>query len=237
MLGEEGGAIAAEVILDLVARPTLNTLARVHTWVTGSEVLILGPARAGKSSFSEYIQYGLLEPEQETATTILPHQTASFRLAIGKNSSLEMKVKRAVDVAGEIGPIEHARLAEERRPQAIVVVLDASAPLKGKAKNATAPWLTEFCKHLKQRVSENRKMKKRLRSLVFVANKCDKLANGSVEQRLAVYKQVIRAHMADEAFGPLRESEFVLPCILVRNPRGTELADAVVSRIARSLSK
>jgi hypothetical protein len=115
------GAIAAKLIVDLVGRPAMSGLARLYTRITGNEILILGPARAGKTSFSEYLQYGLLEPEQETATTITPHKSASFRIKIGKQSALEMKVKRAVHVAGEIGPTEHARLPEERRPQAIVV--------------------------------------------------------------------------------------------------------------------
>jgi hypothetical protein len=230
------GAIAAEVILDLVARPAINGIARVHTWVTGNEILILGPARAGKSSFSEYLQYGLLEPEQETATTILPHKSASFRLKVGKGSSFEMKVKRAVDVAGEIGPIEHARLVEDRKPHAVVVVLDLDAPIGGRARNATSPWVTKFCRHLKQRLAETPKMKKRLRSIVFIANKRDKVDETTATQRMAIYKEIIRKHLG-EAFGPLSESGFVLPCILVRNPRGTELADAVVSRIARSLLK
>jgi len=230
------GAIAAEVILDLVARPAMNGLARVHTWFTGKEVLILGPARAGKSSFSEYLQYGLLEPEQDTPTTITPHKSASFRLKIGRGSSLEMKVKRAVDVAGEIGPIEHARLAEERKPEAIVVLLDIDAPVAGRSKNATSPWLVAFCKHLKQRLVEEPKMKKRLKALLFVANKRDKVSDATAEVRIAAFKDIIHKHLG-EAFGPLSESEFVLPCILIRHPRATEFADAVVSRLARSLSK
>lgn len=229
-------AIAAEIVVDLVARPAMSGLARLHTWVAGDEVLILGPQRAGKSSFSEYLQYGILEPEQETATTISNHSTASFRLKIGRSSSLEMKVRRAVDVAGEIGPIEHARLCQERRPDAIVVLLDLAAPIGGKSKSATGPWLTSFCKHLKQRLSQSAKMRKKLRALIFVANKHDKVEKIKADGRMVTYRSII-ARQLGEAFGPVADSVSVLPCVLVQSSVGTSMADAVISRLARSLAQ
>jgi len=234
-MAAESAAIAAEIVVDLVARPAMSGLARLHTWITGNELLILGPARAGKSSFSEYLQYGILEPEQETATTITAHKSASFRLKIGKSSSLEMKVKRAVDVAGEIGAQEHARLAEERAPDAIVVLLDLSAPLTGKAKSATGPWLTSFCSHLKQRLSENPKVRKKLKTLIFVANKYDKTQQAQGDKLIAAYRKIIKKYFQD-AFGPLAESVFILPCVLVQNSKGATMADAVISRLAKSLA-
>jgi len=228
-------AIAAEIIIDLVARPAMSGLARLHTWIAGNEVLILGPPRAGKSSFSEYMQYGILEPEQDTAKTIQLHRTASFRLKIGKSSSLEMKVKRAVDVAGEIGPIEHARLAEERKPDAIVVLLDLSAPFNGSSKDATAPWLVSFCKHLKQRFTQTPRMRKKLKVLIFVGNKRDKLDEPDAKRRVAQLQRIVNKHLR-EAFGPLADSLSIFPCVLVQNAKGSVLADAVISRLARSLS-
>ena len=230
------GAIAAEIIVDLVARPALSGFARLYTRIAGNEVLILGPQRAGKTSFSEYLQYGILEPEQETATTITPHTSASFRVKIGKAKSLEMKVKRAVDVAGEIGPMEHARLAQDRKPQAIVVLLDLSAPQSGQAKNATFPWLTSFCKHLRQRMTDEPKMRKKLKVLVFVANKYDKFTATEANKRIKSFRTIISKQLG-EAFGPVSESVAILPCVLVQSQHGTAKADAVISRIAKSLAK
>jgi hypothetical protein len=92
----------------------MNGLARVHTWLTGNEVLVVGPARTGKTSFVDYLRYGVLEPERETEKTIGTQKSASFRMKIGRDSSLELKVKRAVDVAGQIGPIEHASVVSAK---------------------------------------------------------------------------------------------------------------------------
>jgi len=162
----DGGAIGLKLALDMVQRPAMTGLARVHTWLTGNEVLILGPARAGKTSFVDYLRYGVMEPEQETEKTLGVEKTASFRVRIGRDASLELKLKRAVDVAGQIGPIEHARLVEEKKPHAIIIMLDLSAPMSGISDRASGPWLIEFCKHFEERYRDDKRLKEDARFLV-----------------------------------------------------------------------
>jgi hypothetical protein len=226
----DGGAIGLKIAIDLVKRPAMSGLARVHSWLTGHEVLVVGPARAGKTSFVEYLQYGVLEPEQETAKTLDLRKSATFRLKIGRNSSLELKVRRAVDVAGQVGPMEHAKIVEERRPHAVVVLLDLSAPV-----THSAAWLTDFCKHLDERLRTNMGAKKRLKVIVFVANKQDTLSPDAAVRRIERFKQIIKKQMAF-AFPTRVDSIPVMPCILVQKDNAVAMADAITIRLAKALA-
>jgi GTPase SAR1 family protein len=232
----DGGAIGLKVAIDLVKRPAMTGLARVHTWLTGNEVLILGPARAGKTSFVEYLRYGVLEPEQETATTIETKKSATFRVKVGRDQSLELKVKRAVDVAGQVGPIEHARLAEERKPHALVVMLDLSAPLTGVSERASGPWLIEFCKHLDERLRDNATMKKRLKTIIFVANKADTQKPDALTRRIDGFRQILKKHLGMSLTTKV-DAIPILPCTLVQTENGTGTADAVIVRLAKALAE
>ena len=226
----DGGAIGLKVAIDLVKRPAMSGVARVHTWLTGHEVLVLGPARAGKTSFVDYLQYGVLEPEQETAKTLDLRKSATFRLKIGRDSSLELKVRRAVDVAGQVGPMEHAKIVEERKPHAVVVLLDLSAPV-----THSATWLTDFCKHLDERLRSNPGAKKRLKTIVFVANKQDALTPDAAVKRIERFRQIVKKHLV-LAFSTKVDSIPIMPCILVQKDNAIGLADAITLRLAKALA-
>jgi hypothetical protein len=232
----DGGAIGLKIAIDLVKRPAMNGLARVHTWMTGHEVLVLGPARAGKTSFVDYLRYGVLEPAQETEKTLDIESTTTFRVKVGRDSSLELKVKRAVDVAGQVGPIEHARIAERRRPHALVVMLDLSAPVTGASERASGPWLIEFCKHLDERIRSNAKMKKRLKTIIFVANKHDTQSPEAAARRIDSLRKIIRKHL-EMSFTTTVDSIPMLPCTLIQTDDTPVLADAVIIRLAKALSE
>lgn len=65
-------AIGLKMAVGLVERPATKGVVKLYTWLTGCEVLIIGPARAGKSSFAGYLQHGLLEKELPTPKTVDP---------------------------------------------------------------------------------------------------------------------------------------------------------------------
>jgi GTPase SAR1 family protein len=232
----DGGAIGLKVAIDLVKRPAMSGLARVHTWLTGHEVLVLGPARAGKTSFVDYLRYGVLEPAQQTEKTLNIEKTTTFTVKIGRDASLELKVKRAVDVAGQVGPIEHARIAERRRPHAVVVLLDLSAPVTGKSDRASGPWLIEFCKHLDERIRTNAKMRKRLKTIIFVANKYDSQSTEAAGKRIEAFRRIVRKHLG-MSFSTRVDSIPIMPCTLVLTENTTSLADSVIIRLAKALSE
>ena len=208
----------------------------MHTWLTGHEVLILGPARAGKTSFVDYLRYGVLEPEQETEKTLDVETTATFRVKIGRDASLELRVKRAVDVAGQVGPIEHARIAEKRRPHALIVLLDLSAPITGTSDRASGPWLIEFCKYLDEGLRMNTAMRKRLRTIIFVANKRDTQTGDSATKRIEGFRKIIKRHLSTSLATKV-DSIPIMPCSLIQCDDAVSFADAVIVRLAKALSE
>jgi hypothetical protein len=228
-------AILMKLGIDLVARPTQNGLARLTTWATGHEVLVVGPARAGKTSFVEYLQYGILEKEQETATTVDPHKSASFRVKIGRAEALELRVRRTVDLPGEYGAMSHAQATQKRRPKAVVVVLNLSAPVSGASKHATGPWLITYCKHLASKLRRDEKLRKKLRCIMFVANQHDKIKEDAAAKKIEALRGIVERHLGD-SFDPGTSFLHVMPCVLVANPSNSELADAVVIRLAKALA-
>jgi GTPase SAR1 family protein len=228
-------AILMKLGIDLVARPAQRGLARLTTWAAGHEVLVLGPARAGKTSFAEYLQYGILEKEQETATTVNTHQSASFRVKIGRSDALELKVRRTVDLPGEYGAMKHAQTVEERKPRAVLVILNLSAPLMGASKHATGPWLVTFSKYLASKLRTDEKLRKKLKCILFVANQRDKIEETLAAKKIAAIRRIVEKHLGD-SFEPGATAIQIMPCILVENPNFTALADAVIVRLAKALA-
>ncbi|MBN8733939.1 MAG: hypothetical protein J0L64_25610 [Acidobacteria bacterium] len=229
-------AVALKVAVEILKRPATKGLAWVYTSLTGKTVLILGPARAGKTSFSDYLRLGLMEPEQPTEKTVETHRTSAFRVQIGRDQSLELHVKSAVDEPGQLGPMEHAKLAELRKPHAIVVILDLSAPFTGQSDRATAKWLTEFCKHLAERIQNNTAFRRKLKGLIFVANKSDTQDDATVQKRISDVRRIVTKNL-NGVYATTVDAIPIMPCILVQHEDAQRLADAVIIRLAKLLSE
>jgi putative ribosome biogenesis GTPase RsgA len=67
-------AIAAAAVvkagLSLLERTAPAGLGRIRSWWKGKTILVLGQARAGKSTFLDYLQHGIFEEEQDTEKTL-----------------------------------------------------------------------------------------------------------------------------------------------------------------------
>jgi GTPase SAR1 family protein len=227
-------AIGVKLGIEVLKRTAPSGLARVRTWLTGHEVLVVGPPRAGKTSFVEYLQYGILEPEQETVKTIETEKSATFSVKVGRDSSLELRVRRTVDVPGQVGPVEHALIAKKRQPSAIVVILNLATPIAG--TESAGEWLLQFCQNLDMHLAEDRAMKKRLKTLMVVANKSDKVPSQTITKRLEHFRRQLKRSF-NHAFTSKTGSLPILPCVLVETSDGSKQVDAVIVRLAKALSK
>lgn len=145
-----------------------------------------------------------------------------------------MSVRRSVDVPGQLGPMEHARIIARRRPKAVVVILDISSPPQGRSSDATAKWLTDFCRHLNAALKTSPALKKALRALIFVGNKADKVKENVASIRSQSLERIVRMHLT-EFYGPEVTAIPIMPCVLVENEAGTKHADAVIVRLAKSM--
>ena len=84
MTGAEGaGAALVEVGLWAIDRAAPRGLAFVRSWMRGRQILVVGPPRAGKTTFIDYLQYGLFEPEKHTAKTLKTSRSARFDVRMG----------------------------------------------------------------------------------------------------------------------------------------------------------
>jgi signal recognition particle receptor subunit beta len=231
----EGSAIGIELGVGLLKRVTPKGLSWARTWLKGSEILVVGQARSGKTSFVDYLRYGTLEGLQETPISYDLTKTATFNIKMGRNSALELDVRRAVDVPGQHWPYDHACIVRARKPQALIIMTDASKPLEGGSDQAAGAWLQEFCEHLADALRKSSKLAKRLRQIIVVINKTDIVDQSEAAQRMREFRRTLVAVLGP-VLGTTAKSIPILPCILVETPKGSSLVDALIRKLARSLS-
>jgi len=232
MTGSELYAPAAEELIRLIPKG----FGLVKRWWVGKEVLIIGQPRAGKTTFREYLQYALFDDEKPTDETAEIESTKQIDIGIGQRGNLKLNVKRAIDTPGQVGAVEHANLAFQENPHGLIIVLDLTAPLDGEPDRASATWLKRFCRRYEAKWRVDRNRKNRLKAIVVIMSKADKLASGTIDERRKIYKEILDTELKD-ARGKMLDGVAVLPCSMVTNPHGTRLMDNVVAYLAAAFSR
>jgi hypothetical protein len=132
--------IALKVGIEVLSRVTPKGLAWIKSKFVGRDILIVGQARAGKTSLQRYLQYGLFT-DPDSPRTRADKVTASFTIGMGRNESLHLQVRKVVDTVGQVSAATHATLVNEYRPHVLVIVLDASSPWQGDDESySVATW-------------------------------------------------------------------------------------------------
>jgi len=236
MTGIETGATLLKVGVTMIQRAAPGGIALLKSWFKGKEIMIVGQPRAGKTTFIDYFHYGLFEGEKETDKTKEVVRSARFDIKMGRDAALEMIVKSVVDVPGQVGPIEHAKLVFERRPHAVVIFTDLTRPLRGESDRASAAWVQEFCRTLESRWRANRKRTNRVRTMVLVMNKCDNVDEKKVVSCKQAFRKILDAELR-EARGLMLDEIAIMPCALITNPDGTKMVDSVIAHLAKALAR
>jgi GTPase SAR1 family protein len=238
MTGVEAAAAGAafKAGVDLIFRAAPKGFAFVKSWWIGKEILIIGQARAGKTTFREYLQYDIFEDVKDTIETPDIEPSARFNLELGKNSSLGLIISTAVDIPGQVGAVAHANLAFERNPHALLIVLDLTTPLQGEPDRASAAWLMRFCRRYEARWRSNRRRKNRIKSVIIVMNKADKMDEQIIANKKQEYQNIINTELRD-ARGSMIQEIAIMPCSVVTNPRGKMLVDSVIRQLAISFTR
>ncbi len=214
-----------------VRRGTPKGLARLRTYATGKEILVLGPSTAGKSKFAEYLQLGRLHPEGEREMTYRLTKSPAFVLTLGADGRFVLNVRRTVDTPGQTGPIQHASLVGERKPHAIIIMLDCS-----KAISTTVNWLRLFCNRLDTVLRKGHHARRKLREIVVVLNKRDKIAANECEELTASVRQVVRRHLSVILGADRARTIPILECISIQTAEGPALIDTVLAHLAEQLA-
>ncbi|MGJ7483722.1 GTPase domain-containing protein [Variovorax sp. LT2P21] len=236
MTGAEAIPIALKVGAVAVQRMAPTGLSLIKSLFRGKEILVLGQPRAGKTTFVEYLQYGLFEDERHTHKTTDQTATPRFNVKLGRDQSLELIVKSAIDIPGQWGPVQHADVAFERNPHAIVLMLDATSPTGRKNEASASTWLTDFCKRLERNWQEEESKRSKLKLLVILMNKVDKVTNEQTETLREVLAEIAESKL-NRARAKMKEDTSVIPCCGVTNVEGTKYLDSAIAHIAKHLAK
>ncbi|UCD49481.1 MAG: hypothetical protein JSW27_18355 [Phycisphaerales bacterium] len=200
------------------------------THALGKEILVLGPSTAGKSKFTDYLRLGTLDEEGEREMTYHVRKSPAFTVGLGTDGDCVLKVRRAVDTPGQVGPLQHATLVGRRKPHAIVVVLDC-----GRSALMMTTWLHLFCDRLDTVLRKGFYARRKLSEIVVLLNKRDKIGTHQFEQLHYQVRGVLNQHLT-VALGAQRvESIPILGCISVQTEYGTELVDHAIAHLGERL--
>ena len=214
-----------------IMRISPRRISWLRTYATGKELLILGPSGAGKTTFAEYLRLGILEPEGKQEMTYAITKSPTFSVAVGSHGAVVLKVRRAVDPPGQVGPLQHATLVGRRRPHAVIVMLDAS-----KTISATIGWLRLFCDRLDTVLRKKPSAQRKLSEIVVVLNKRDKI-NKKRSDKVKRDVQKVLSNYLSVVLGTTRVRSIpVSECISVKTKRRKVSIDNVITDLAARLA-
>ena len=207
-----------------VGRAAPKGVARLRTYAKGREILVVGPSSAGKSKFAQYLRLGTLDPEGLREMTYHISKSPTFTIYVSSDGRLALNVRRAVDTPGQTGPIQHATLIGKRKPHAVVVLLDSTRSL-----SATVKWLRLFANRLDTVLRRGRYTKRKLREIVVLLNKRDKIANDAFRELSEDVREELDRYLA-VPLGKQRAAAIpIFECICIQTPQGSDLIDTVIT--------
>jgi hypothetical protein len=227
----EAQTIGMEWSVEMMRRTLVMWFSRLATYARGKEILIVGPGSAGKTKFAQYLRWGALGSEGHRDMTYGVTKSPAFVMEIGREPGLTLRVRRAVDTPGQVGPRHHALLVGRRKPHAVVVMLDCSTSL-----SATVRWLGLFCNDLDTVLRRGAYAARRLSTIVVLLNKRDKIDSGESDELRQAVRQVLRQYLSVPLGVERANAIPILDCVSVQTGRGTTLIDGVVARLTETLA-
>jgi hypothetical protein len=232
---------AAKVLIEHVV-PKITDYGRM-LW-SGRRFLILGPPRCGKTSFLNFLEYLILEPEKTTPPTVIVDKREDVVLKLGPQGNLILRVRKPRDVPGR-EPIHQMQYIKEYLPHCIVIVLDATKFAGVPDQESSLVWLSQFCAHLNILITSNKKVAKKLKAMTVVLNKWDKVpAQDEADDK--ANREIYDWYVREALDNNLKNTFYIkggpnpidiVPCVLVRSRLGDAPARELVQSIALALSR
>ena len=223
--------ITAESVVETPRRAPVTGLSRLTAYLRGKEILILGPGNAGKTKLAQYLRLAALDPEGKREMTYAVTRSPAFVVDLGQGEGLELKVRRAVDTPGQVGPLHHALLVARRKPHAVIVVLDCSSDPR-----STLRWFCLFCNALDSVLRKVPPVARRLQEMLVVLNKRDKISDHEFAKLQQAARKALERFLL-VVWGEKRIASVpILECISVRTGRGTALIDGAIAQLIKRLA-
>jgi hypothetical protein len=221
------GAGLVKLAIEQGGRPGF---AKLKALLVGKTVMVVGPTRSGKTTFMDYMCYEVFQQEQETSSTLHFKGSKDFRIKVGEHQALVVAVKTAVDSVGETHPRLIAEEVHRRRPHALIIMLDLSAPLDERYDiRSSASWLESFCTRAEQLGRKRRKT--RLRSLIVAMNKADLVDDATVAAKEQRYRQIMRDHWKGDGDPLFRR------CVCVLNKDHRMWINSILADVAKQTTE
>lgn len=229
----DGGAIGGKIAYELIKRTAPKGVAWITAYARGVELLVVGPGGAGKTSFFDYLRFGVLEQKGPHEKTHEIKKSPTFTISMGRDGALNLRLRRSVDTPGQIGPVEHANLVGKRKPHILVIVLDG-----GLAQSTAQRWIRDFGARLEELAKEDSSIFRKLRFISVILNKRDKIGtNTQLKSFQKAVKKALKESLAN-VLGASRTNRIpILPTISIEHNDATKLLDAVIRKIGKSLAK
>ena len=228
----EIGTVSTGLSAGTARRARPRGLYALITHALGKEILVLGPSTAGKTKFTEYLRLGVLDPEGKREMTYGVRKSPAFTVGIGRDRDVVLKVRRAVDTPGQVGPVEHATMVGRRKPHAIIVVLDSS-----RAALMMTTWLHLFCDRLDTVLRRGSYARRRLAEIIVLLNKRDKIDREQADYLRQGVREVLHRRLSVVLGAERVQSIPILECISIQTEDESALIDQAISTLAERLAR
>ncbi len=107
MLGEEAAVVVVEAALELAVKAAKSPLDKIiHRWA-GKKVLIVGPRDTGKTSFANYLRFGILADEETRVLSEEEEVFSTFSVETAKGQRLSARFRYVRAMPGELHIVKH----------------------------------------------------------------------------------------------------------------------------------
>ncbi|MCA0133870.1 GTPase domain-containing protein [Winogradskyella alexanderae] len=220
----------ADKAIDVVKTYAPKYIDWARTKLFGKRIILIGPGEAGKSSFIDYLLFGELTDEGDTSRNIAVKKTGLLNLNYGRNEQYTLRLKYAIDTVGQTGATNHALLAYEQNPHAMIIVFDSTEYGSSDKNKDALIWSKEFTEQFeRQWINNSSNKKNKLKGIIVVLNKLDKLTEDDksyddmLEELKPVFKTLVNSTKNFEQRIRFKKGVFV------KSKFGVEFANAVLS--------
>lgn len=222
------GGIATAAIISLAQRSP-RVMAWFKRYFLGLKLLIVGPKRSGKTSFYNFLKHDYFADQRGTNKTKEVIEIKSFD--VNKGGELNLPIKKALDIPGQLNTLDQADLMRQETPQAIIIFTAVD-----NANPSCSQWLRSFLIDLRDVLDKNVSVSSNLVSLTIVLNKIDLVSEQESDRLISEMQNIV-----DDTLRPLIQNNVrlidVIPCTLYKKAGGERTANTIVLSVVEAVRK